>query len=354
MSIEYDRTALLALPGIRDGNPEEKGLLSWSRPYLVNEIRQHGVDVAVARGLASLDETEAMAHDVIRPVYGDHDRQVTIERLGSVGVGEFSVVRNILRPLHMETDTPLLNPNNVRALARDKYQVAQTVFGPNDMYGREATLIDREDSGSDVQAKLESLPGDLVVAKPINGQRSKGVYVGTKEEVSQALTERTAGYIVEEKLDFSSPLPHLRGVDAEQQSRLEHANQEGVNKEVRLYYFGNDQWDVVGRVAKRGEIDFRSDEWLYLDLESTPGYLVEGARQVIARLQEITGSDEFNIAIDWVYASSASRPEPEWKPMELNAAEPQLVQLGEHDEIGRRHHRKLAEQISRIALNRYN
>lgn len=353
MSNEFENTALLMLPTIAKDSPEEKGLLSWSRPFLVNEIRQNGVDVVVSRGAASVDETENAVNSVIRPEYDHKAETAAIERLGTVALNEVAVVRNIIKPFNITTDTPFLNPSHVRSLARDKHHMMRSVLEPADAYHREAVLVNSQTPASELRENVDSLPGTLVVAKPNGGQRSNGVIVGAKSEVLARMQEipTDTPYIIEEKLQFAQELPGIQGRFSEENERLTHANRAGVNREVRMYYFGNDEWDVVGRVAKVGETDFRSDEWLHLDLESTLNTLGQNASKVMERLRSIVHTDEVNIALDWVYASSASRPEPSWQVMELNAAEPQLVQLGEDLEVGKRQHIKMARQISRIALS---
>ena len=283
MSTEYEKTALLALPAIAEGSSEEKGLLSWSRPYMIDQIRQHGVDVAVTRGVKSFDEAGNIANDVIRPHYSEEGTEVTrIDRLGSIGLDNFGMIRNIVRPLMAETTTPQLNPNSIRYLARNKFAVMQDLLVPVGVYNRQAVTIDGETSLSDISASIDALPGDFIVAKPNGGQRSRGVIVGTKAEVEKALRDTgvTEPYILEEKLHFANALPGIRGRSADEHAELERANQAGVNREVRTYFFGQNDWDTVGRVAKVGEADFRSDEWLQLDLESVLGTLVESANDV--------------------------------------------------------------------------
>ncbi len=344
MSLEYEKTALLALPGIKPGVAPEAGLLSWSRPYLIEQVRAQGVDVLVSRGIGAINEETAQVEGVVRPEYAS-ETSVSLTALGRIGLDEVNVVRNIVRPVRADTATPFLNENSIRDLARNKLAVAETVLGPAGVYHRKSISTDGGNTN------LEVLHGDTVVAKPIGGQRSRGVFVGSKHEAADFLQSTSEPYMVEEKLDFTQAFPSLRGSTDGEQSRLDYANASGVNKELRMYYFGDGQWDAVGRVAKPGETDFSSDKWLYLDLDSIPSSIIEGGTEVVRKLHRITGTDEFNIALDWVYASSASRPEASWQVMELNAAEPQLVRLEENEDVGRRQHQKLAKQISRIALS---
>ena len=343
----YDARALFALPPIGKGSAPEKGLLSWDRPYLIEAVRDQGVDVEVVRGYGALDAEGAKADRIVRPEYSRDQADVAIHDIGSRALEEFGVVRSIIKAVEIDDVVPVLNPTKVRKQAKDKYNFARDYLIPAGAYHREHALLD----GSTVDDQLDTLPSGLVVAKPLGGLRSRGVVVGTKQEVAEQLRDVESLYVAEEKLDFSAPLPGIRGYDEDQQARLDQANRDGVNKEVRLYYFGNDEWDSVARVARPGETDFSDDKWLYIDHDSIPNELMSKSRAIIESVAKNISTDEMNVAIDWVYASSESQPEPSWQVMEVNAAEPQLIKRSEHHEIGARQYHKMATQISRIALS---
>lgn len=340
----YDTTALLALPRIPEGGVPERALSTWSRPYLINLIRKSGVDVHVSRGYNAFDEAGASVGGVIRPEYSPSG-DVSIGHIGDVSANRYGVIRSITKPLNIPT-VAQLNPYNLRMMARDKSAVASDILTPNQAYSRSFVRVD---SGLEAPDYLAHLPNGLVVAKPIHGLRSRGVSVGSKQEVAEAVREIEVPYILEEKLDFRHPFPSIKGINEHEQARLEVANEQGVNKELRMYYFGDTDWDAVARVAQQGETDFRDDKWLYIDLDSIPTEVQEKSTAIAKTVAQKVGTGEFNIAIDWVYASTEGDPEPRWQVMELNAAEPQLIQLSEHREIGERQHEKLARQIARIA-----
>jgi len=347
MSIEtYDATALLALPQIKPGSNEQAGLLSWSRPYLIGQIRSEGVDVNIVRGPQALHGECDHAHMVVRPEYSANTKDVVIQRVGSVSLDTYGVVRSIAGAVSFDHAVLSLNPSELRHLAKDKFRVATEILGPLNVFGRNIVHVP-----SSTVPQLDSLQGDDVVAKPNGGLRSKGVEVGTKSEIEHILLSTDIPYVVEETLDFSLPLPSVKAINETEQARLDEANETGVNKEVRMFFFGNDVWDVTGRIARPGENDFRDDKWLYIDPDTVPDELLVKGREIVSCLKGVLGTDEFNIAIDWVYATSASQPDPTWRVMEINAAEPQLVQLHQNDEIGKRQHDKLANQIVRIAVS---
>lgn len=343
----YDSRALVALPKVAAGSTPEKGLLSWERPYLFERVRSHGTDVAVVRGAGSLDTDEAVARNVLRPEYGAGFQDVRIQQLGDAALSHFGMLRTIVAPVEADHVLPTLNPTSLRRLARDKFRAGAVLLKPAGMYERGAAHMTEVSNLDDV---LDSLDGRSFVAKPNNGQRSQGVAVGDKQAIRDFLSDIDAkNYLIEQKLDFSPPLPGLRGETDEDQARLERANRDGVNKEVRLYSFGPDAWSVVGRVARPGEADFRDDTWLFLDQDSVPAELFTAGAAILSTIDREVGTDDVNIAIDFVYTATDTDPDAKWRVMEVNAAEPQLVNRTQHETIGRAQHDLLARQIARIA-----
>jgi hypothetical protein len=347
---QFDATALLALPRVAEGRPEEAALKTWSRPFLIDQIRSHGVDVAVTRGAVMIDDELGIAKNAVIPHY-DVDGQVTLERLGDQPLDTFDVMRNIVTPKKVDEWLTQLNPYSLRMIGRNKFDVANTFLIPNSAYDRRISFIDADASVATIDEHIAVLPGKLVVAKPNHGSRSNGIIVGTKVEVAKAIAETHVPYLVEEKLDFSAPIRDVKAVNEHEQHRLDEANLQGVNKELRLYYFGQGEWDGVVRVAHQGAVDFRADEWLYIDTDTIPSELIAKGNRIVADLAKNINTADIHIALDWVFASSASHPEPHWQIMEMNTGEPQLVQPSEHYATGTRQHRKLATQIARIAVS---
>ena len=346
--IDYDATALLALPKIAAGSTVERGLLSWSRPFLINSIRDKGVDVDVTRGITSLRDKEGVATNVQRPRYDDLG--VDLDSKGEVALSEYGVLRNILANTALDTYVPMLNPTPVRSLIRNKYDTIEKILRPVGALDRQVQLFDSSIAATEAIAAIN---GGTLVAKPNTGSRSQGVVVGDRQTVESHLTTMDVPYLVEEKIDFTHAFPReLRGYDENEQRRLDEANRTGVNKELRMFYFGQNQWESVARVARPGETNFSDDKWLYIDDTTVPEEVRTISERVVQKLEDETGFNEMNIAVDFVYGTTDSNSEPHWQVMEVNGAEPQLVQLAQHLEIGRKQHSQLANQIARIALNR--
>ena len=345
----YDANALMAIPSLKDGASEIAiGLRTWDRPQLTDYIRENGVDAFFARGRKSFDETTSTVLDVIRPEYSSDYSKSYLKHMGEMSIKSFGVLRNIItNEMQMDEFLPVLNPHDLRYQVGNKFEMAKGVYIPAKSYERNIELID----GSDDIEKIESIPGDIIVAKPNRGSRSRDIMVGNKSYIKNELTKVDSPFIVEEKLNFTHSMPMIKGQDKNEQSKLDEANREMVNRELRIYYFGYNTWDSVVRVADKGKTDFKNDRWLYIKQDSIPYEVMEKSEQIVDYLRKTHKTDEFNIALDWVYASSESNPDPRWLIMELNAGEPQIVWHSEDAEVGERQHRKLAEQISRIAKN---
>lgn len=352
MTIEhknYDARALLALPKVGAGSSVEKGLLSWSRPFLIDSIRSNGVDVDVTRGITSLKDKEGMATNVQRPQYDDSSGGVELDSKGEVALSEYGVLRNILANTALDNYVTMLNPTPVRSLIRNKYDTIEKVLRPVGALDRQVQLFDASTAATEVIAAIN---GNTVVAKPNTGARSQGVMVGDRRAIESHLAVMDVPYLLEEKIDFTHAFPsELRGYDDNEQRRLDEANRTGVNKELRMFYFGDNQWESVARVARPGETNFTDDKWLFIDDTTVPEEVRSISESVVRKLEDETGFSEMNIAVDFVYGTTDSNQEPHWQVMEVNGAEPQLVQLAQHPEIGRAQHVKLANQIARIALN---
>ena len=353
MTIEhknYDARALLALPKVAASSSLEKGLLSWSRPFLIDSIRSNGVDVDVTRGITSLRDIEGVATNVQRPRYDHSSNGVEIEPKGEVALNEYGVLRNILANTALDSHVTMLNPTPVRSLIRNKYDTIEKILRPVGALDRQVQLFDSSAAATEAIAAIN---GDAIVAKPNIGSRSQGVMVGDRRIIESQLTTMDVPYLVEEKIDFGHAFPsELRGYDENEQRRLDEANRTGVNKELRMFYFGQNQWESVARIARPGETNFTDDKWLYVDDTTVPEEVRTISERVVRKLEDETGFEEMNIAVDFVYGTTDSNSEPHWQVMEVNGAEPQLVQLAQHAEIGRTQHGKLANQIARIALNR--
>lgn len=342
---EYDSVALLTLPGVVEGSTPEKGLLSWYRPLLIANVRNQGVDVHVARGSKGFDVHNDTAMNLIRPEY-DLIGGVSISALGERALSSYGVLRTITTPIEADALVPTLNPTSLRRMARDKSQMGTDILDPLGVYSRSKTIV-RE--SRDLLSAFDAIPGSHVVIKPNGGMRSQNVYVGSKNDALENVLFSESDYIVEEMMYFSPQWNGIKGIDESNQKRLDIANRSGHNKELRIYTFGPNEWSAVARVADQDVKDFRNDDWLFIDPESIPEELVTKAKDILGLIKTKIHTDEVNIGIDYVYTTTHSDPNPRWRVMEINAAEPQLVKPSEHAHIGQEQYKKLADQIARIA-----
>lgn len=345
---EFDATALITIPKPLKDAPEEKGLLIHNRPELFSLLREtEGVDIHVSRGVASIRESEGSVSDVVRPVYENSTGLpiATLQRLGDISLTAYGVARSYGPPMNIEQYVEGLNPMNLRRFARHKHEVATTILQPLELY-RQSILVTPESvalSESDVAL------GRQLVMKPNGGFASRDIVAGTPREIHEALQRGiTEPMLVEERLNFNLPLPSIKGRDDYEQARLDEANRLKVNKELRMYSYGNHEWAPVARVGTPDSLRLSGDEWVYIDETSIPEEAIAIANHVKAAIDQKTGKTDTLLAVDLVYVTSESRPDPHWEVMEVNA-EAYIMRPSNNGEVGEKHQRLLAAQIGRIA-----
>ena len=343
---EFDATAIITIPKPYNGAREEVGLLIYNRPDLFGLIRDsEGVDVHVSRGVDSINPKSGIVSDVVRPAYSSRNRTVELEPIGRQALSGYGVARSYGPPIDTDRHVENLNPMNLRVLARDKYEVANTMLKPLGLY-RENVLITPEQSGVTTE-------GDIAVArslilKPNGGFASRDIVTGTPAEIYAQLAGITEPKLVEERLSFKLPIPSIKGRDEYEQARLDKANEKGVNKELRLYSYGEAVWYPVVRIAEPGSLRLTGDEWVYIDEDTVPFDAIMAANSVKQAFDAKTGKTDTLLAIDLVYVTSESRPEPHWEVMEVNA-EPYIMRPENNNSVGEKHQRLLAAQIGRTA-----
>ncbi len=346
---DFDATALIALPKPYKGAEESHGLLIHNRPDLFTLLReQEGVDVHVSRGIDSIDASTGKVSDVVRPAYGVSDTPVTLERFGEQQLSAYNVARSYGPTIDIDHYIESLNPMNVRNLARHKHEVASTVLAPLGLY-RENILVTPDEAGALSEADI-ALSHSLIM-KPNGGFASRDIVGGTPAEIRAHLLEGiTEDKLIEERLNFGLPIPSIRGRDAYEQARLDEANEKIVNKELRLYSYGENVWYPVARIAEADSLRLTGDEWVYIDEDSVPIAALVAANLVKQAIDEKTGKTDTLLAVDLVYVTSESRPEPHWEVMEVNA-EAYIMRPENNQSVGVQHQQLLADQLGRIARN---
>lgn len=348
---DFDTAALFHIPQRKqpDSNTGlDVTLYTWGRTELIDAVRRQGVDLHITRGRDAFDDP--LAVDVLNPVI-DTGSYTSAHALGSRALTEYGAVRSVAGTLEHVRDIPILTDTRVRKIASDKLATVDLLSGLELHEG--AHLVS---PGQDLSELLASIKGDNVVLKPRRGSRSEGVIVVDKKTAEEAFKSRDNkddDYIVEEKLDFSTPFPgSIRGYDEANQARLELANKDRANKELRTMYFGNGKYCYIARAARAGEADFRADDWVYIDQSTVPDDIIDIDQRVVQEIEERSGIKEFHIAIDKTFATTDTNKDPKWRVMEINAGEPQLVRSDQQPTIAAEHANLIAEQIARIARKR--
>jgi hypothetical protein len=295
----------------------------------------------------SIDPSTGLVSDVVRPAYNMFDTPVVLKRLGEQPLSAYGVARSYGSPMDTDQYVEGLNPMNLRRLARNKHEVAETILKPLGLY-RKNTLVMPGNSGSLSESDIAM--SHSLIMKPNGGFASRDIVAGTPAEIYAQLGEITEDKLIEERLGFDLPIPLIRGRDDYEQARLLEANEQKVNKELRLYSYGEDAWYPVARIAQPGSLRLTGDEWVYIDEDSVPDEALIAASRVKQALDKKTGKTDTLIVVDMVYVTSESRPEPHWEVMEVNA-EPYVPRPENNQGVGIQHQQLLAAQIGRIARN---
>lgn len=348
----YDATALFHVPKRATIDPKtglDLTLYNWGRTEIIQAVRSLGVDLHISRGRDAFDVPGVV--DVFEPIIVSNGL-TTATPLGSRALSDYGVIRSVAGSLENVTEASLLTHPSIRKIALDKLVTADLLqeFGVHE--GAHAFSSSR-----DLAEVLTNIYGDKVVLKPRHGSRSKGVIVTNKKDAQSAFAGRdyqeNVDYILEEKLDFSAPFPaSIKGCDSENQARIERANREGANKELRAMYFGGSTYYYIARAAKAGETDFLADDWVYLDQNTVPDTILGIDERIVRELEQRTGIKEFHVAIDHTFATTSANKDPRWRVMEINGAEPQLVRIDQHESVAREQANLIAGQIARIARKR--
>lgn len=332
------------------GRHIDAGLAGGGRPELALAIAEHGVRPIFSRG-GSYDFEHDQLHALSPHIRKNEDGiyEVTVEPI-IVALGTIHAIRNVSKALG--NGVPELNHPVVRGTTRDKV-LTNRLLEKHGLAKAYAPL----DHSQGIDSALDTLPADQVVLKPRNGMRSQGIHIGAKADLSRLYTEGaidlSQDWILEERLDFSPPML-LKGIDEENQSRIDFANQHKLPKELRIYTFGRDDHgrlitSAVMRSARQGDTHFDNDDWVYIDPTSIPDEVLRKTDEFESTLSEHTGVREMHLGVDWTFARSQMADDPMWLPMEVNSGEPQLVYEHENPGLASEQSHLLASQLYRIA-----
>ncbi|HMR73109.1 MAG TPA: hypothetical protein PKD68_03825 [Candidatus Saccharibacteria bacterium] len=348
---ESDAAALYHIPKRKTPDPNtglDVTLYTWGRTEVIKAVQEEGVALHISRGAGAYDMPGVV--DVLSPILRDGS-YTTARPLGIRALDAYGAIRSISGSLAHVTDVSVLTDTRVRSIASDKLATANML-----------STLDLHEGAQSVRSEAELVEaltrtyGNNIVLKPRYGSRSEGVIVTNKKNAPDQFRTREkqdAEYVLEEKLDFTTPFPvSLRGIDEANQRRLERANQEGANKELRAVYFGDNQFAYIARAAKEGEVDFRADDWVYIDSDTIPDAILATNERILREVEARSGIREFHIAIDYTFATTDTDKEPKWRVMEINAGEPQLVREDQNRDVAREQAGLLARQIARVARKR--
>jgi len=141
-----------------------------------------------------------------------HDKPLTADLLFDKGLGKFMP----------DAKAKLLNPLSLDRLCVDKWLTYQAFpdFFP-------VTL--RVENQNELIGALARIPGDIIVAKPLDGEEGAGVVIGSRDEVRDAVQHFP--YLLQEFIDTSSGIPGV--VEGRHDFRIINVNGDIVNSFVR-------------------------------------------------------------------------------------------------------------------------
>jgi hypothetical protein len=155
-------------------------------------------------------------------------------------------------------------------------------------------------------------------------------------------------HVVQEYVDMTQPFPaDIKGLDDEETAMLERLKDR--KKELRVFAsYGKDsgiQLVPIARMMKEG--DEKSDTWVFIKPDYIPDDVIALTTTAFTRLNEKTHADEIFGAMDFMWGSTASQPEPSWRAGEINMWKPAINRR--KPELGRRVDSALASQLVRMA-----
>lgn len=301
--------------------------LVLSRGRLYRAVERAGGYAVVTRGEDDLDpETgEFSSHYRIEDL--PEDRQ--LKKYGAIAVSSMRDYSNRLETEHF----PVLNPSPIREICRDKWRIYELAEGMRpeshhvDLEGRESRT-----EPQDLEELISSIPGNMIVAKPIRGRGSKNVHLGSKEEIhSKLLSELQAAddpnfeWIIQRALNTRQELPGIKATSDSQRAKLERVR---GPKELRIFTVDSEPVLAVMRAAKEDNAEKmgEGDEWIYIDQDSVPEEALNQARHMVDAIRKATGQTDSYIAIDQVWDERWWLMEANHDPVIRNKKDPETGQ----------------------------
>lgn len=332
------------------GEHIDVGLKNWGRPELALALRELDMSVVFSRGPEAFDFENNMANVLVPSIKKvDGDYEVTVIP-SVISIATIDAIRNVNQILGH--NSPELNHPLLRASTRNK-AISNDIL-KSVGHTKQYSVV----SNQNLEASLELITSDIVAFKPLAGSRSEGVVIATKAEIVQLVREGkidlSKKWMVEEYLDNSPAMP-IRGIDEQEQEKIDFANKNAIPKELRVYCFGrNDAGRLIHsyvlRIAPENHNNTLSnDKWVYIDPTSVPEEVLSQSDAIVKAFELNAGVKEIHIAIDWAYALRNGSTTADWKPMEVNGGEPQLVYEKNNPAVAVEHAAKLADQLYRVA-----
>lgn len=282
------------------------------RAGMAGQFRQHGIELHIGYTndppqAADVQPTIVVSERLVFDGNGDLSsdttfRQGSIEEMSLV-YDRWSENYNQTAPLNRAPgigirDGRVINHFSVQNLGRSKVEMGRLVLNPLKIGIPQYTTSEALDF-------LEQNPGKKIFAKPDEGSRGKDARAITKATDLDGLD---AGTVLQEFCDTTRRLSFLRPyTDADKES-FRDVNQEGHEKEIRMYTIYSthpdgkvqkDFWPILRtRAPHSGVIKYDSINRTRIDPESVPTDFYQLAEACGDRIMTLTGVKHLYIAVD--------------------------------------------------------
>jgi hypothetical protein len=315
------------------------------RPQIFDKLRQRELDPVISLlAEAAFTETGVTVHEleVGESETAGPSQNREVDELGLIVNRIGRSIKYDLLPEGANLP-PMINENKTRSLAHRKHRMHDEVLEPLGIAipTRLVTSIE------DIEEFLAEQGVDEYVVKPDGGSESKGVQQLPAVRIADLFAANPdwmeeKKQIIQPAYDFTLPFPeHIRPLDIPSTGDFEGWSSSDAIKELRVYGFHSPAGTVVYPVARAMK---QGDHWFFMDPESLPQALLAVSRQAIAKVAEIADAPAVLGTVDIGYGTLPGHA-PEWRAVEVNAKQPNVVGYNRHPGVADHLRELLANQI---------
>lgn len=169
-----------------------------------------------------------------------------------------------------------INTLNFKRFGNDKFRM----LGLFQEFTKPFFLVQSEKELSLALQRISSQ--NLIVAKPVNGIKGRGIFIGTPKEIAAALPSITEPYLIQEFIDTSKGIPNI--TDTSHDIRFVVANGKIILAALRTPKSGS----LLANVAQGGSIK-------EVDLATLPPVIIEQAEKLQQKIDALFGPAYYSL-----------------------------------------------------------